>query len=180
MITDEALYERFWNGEETAADELVRRHGDYLLLFLKSYLKDLHEAEDLMIEAFALMFAKRRPVSGEGSFRAYLYKTARRLAGKSIKKHKIYLGFEELPFELESEELTETKIFENERNKQLYDALEKIKPEYQEVLYLVYFEDMRYRDVARIMKKSESQVTNLVHRGKQSLKKILGQSGFEY
>lgn len=39
---------------------------------------------------------------------------------------------------------------------------------------------MSYRDAAHIMKKSESQVTNLVHRGKQSLKKILGKDGFEY
>lgn len=29
MIIDEVLYERFWNGEKTAADELVHRHGGY-------------------------------------------------------------------------------------------------------------------------------------------------------
>ena len=51
MIIDEVLYERFWNGEKTAADELVHRHGDMLVLFLNSYVKDIHEAEDLMIEA---------------------------------------------------------------------------------------------------------------------------------
>ena len=81
MFTDENLYEHFWNGEKIAADELVHRHGDILVLFLNSYVKDIHEAEDLMIEAFALMFVKRRPVSEDGSLRAYLYKTARRLAG---------------------------------------------------------------------------------------------------
>ena len=48
MIIDEVLYERFWNGEKTAADELVHRHGDMLVLFLNSYVKDIHEAEDLM------------------------------------------------------------------------------------------------------------------------------------
>ena len=75
MIIDEVLYERFWNGEKTAADELVHRHGDMLVLFLNSYVKDIHEAEDLMIEAFAQMFVRRRSVSEDGSFRAYLYKT---------------------------------------------------------------------------------------------------------
>ena len=85
MIIDEVLYERFWNGEKTAADELVHRHGDMLVLFLNSYVKDIHEAEDLMIEAFAQMFVRRRSVSEDGSFRAYLYKTARRLAGNAIK-----------------------------------------------------------------------------------------------
>lgn len=71
-----------------------------LVLFLNSYVKDIHEAEDLMIEAFAQMFVRRRSVSEDGSFRAYLYKTARRLAGNAIKKHRVYIGLEELPFEL--------------------------------------------------------------------------------
>ena len=115
MIIDEVLYERFWNGEKTAADELVHRHGDMLVLFLNSYVKDIHEAEDLMIEAFAQMFVRRRSVSEDGSFRAYLYKTARRLAGNAIKKHRVYIGLEELPFELPGEALAETSLFENER-----------------------------------------------------------------
>ena len=180
MVTDEVLYEQFWDGGKNAADELVHRHGDILVLFLNSYLKDIHEAEDLMIETFALMFAKKRPVSESGSFRAYLYKTARRLAGKTIKKHRLHIGFEELPFELQSEALAETGLFENERKRQLYEALEELKPEYQEALYLVYFEDMSYRAAAEIMKKSESQITNLVYQGKTSLRKILTKNRFEY
>ena len=58
MKTDEILYELFWQGEEKAADELVLRHGDILTLYINGYLKDMHEAEDLMIESFALMFAR--------------------------------------------------------------------------------------------------------------------------
>ena len=60
MFTDENLYEHFWNGEKIAADELVHRQGDILVLFLNSYVKDIYEAEDLMIEAFALMFVKKK------------------------------------------------------------------------------------------------------------------------
>ena len=180
MIADEILYEHFWDGEQQAADELVRRHGDILLLFINGYLRDIHEAEDLMIEAFALMFSKKRPVSGDGSFRAYLYKTARNLAGRAVKGRRFFIGFDELPFEIQSDALADTKLFEDERNRQLYDAMDKLKPEYQEALYLVYFEDMSYRDAARVMKRSESQITNMIHRGKQSLKKHLDRDGFEF
>ena len=172
MKTDEILYELFWQGEEKAADELVLRHGDILTLYINGYLKDMHEAEDLMIESFALMFARKRPVSGAGSFRAYLYKTARNLAGRTRKKH--------LPFEIQSEAATEAGIFRDERNGQLYEAMEKLKKEYQEALYLVYFEDMSYKEAGKVLGRSESQVTNLVHRGKKSLKEILRKEGFEY
>ena len=81
---------------------------------------------------------------------------------------------EELPFELPGEALAETSLFENERKKQLYEAMEELKPEYQEALYLVYFEDMSYQGTAEVMGRSESQIKNLVHRGKKSLKELLG------
>ena len=87
---------------------------------------------------------------------------------------------EELPFELPGEALAETSLFENERKKQLYEAMEELKPEYQEALYLVYFEDMSYQGTAEVMGRSESQIKNLVNRGKKSLKELLGKNGFEY
>ena len=68
MAEDERLYQQYLAGEEAAADELVARYGDTLTLYIHGFLGDLHEAEDLMIEAFALMFAKPRPVSEPGSF----------------------------------------------------------------------------------------------------------------
>ena len=84
------------------------------------------------------------------------------------------------PFELSGGALAETPFFENERRHQLYDALAKLKPEYREALYLVYFEDMSYHMAAQVMNKNERQITNLIYRGKQSLKAILEKEGFQY
>ena len=61
MISDEAAYRQYLDGQEQAADLLVERYGDPLVYYLHGYLKDLHEAEDLMIEAFSQLFAKAQP-----------------------------------------------------------------------------------------------------------------------
>lgn len=53
MISDEILYRRYLDGEDKAADTLVEKYGDALTLYINGYLKDIHEAEDLMIEAFS-------------------------------------------------------------------------------------------------------------------------------
>ena len=181
MISDESAYRRYLNGEQKVADLLVEKYGDALTLYINGYLKDIHEAEDLMIEAFSLIFAKERPITGEGAFKAYLYKTARNLALRHRKKHRPgFLCFDELNFEPRSDMLADTELYRSERNRQLYDALEKLKAEYREALYLVYFEDMSYRNAATVMKKSEEQITKLVYRGKQRLKAILEQEGFTY
>lgn len=47
-------------------------------------------------------------------------------------------------------------------------------------MYLVSLEEMSYREAGKILGKSEQQITNLVHRGKKSLKIILEQEGFVY
>ena len=181
MGSDEVIYQKYLNGEEKAADMLIEKYGDVLTLYINGYIKDIHEAEDLMIEAFAQIFAKERPIREDGGFKAYLYKTARNLVLRHRQKRRIrFLHFEELPFEPQSEALADTELFRNERNRQLYRALEKLKTEYREVLYLIYFENMSYRDAAAVMTKSEQQVTNLVHRGKTSLRNILEQEGFVY
>ena len=181
MISDETAYRRYLDGEQKAADLLVEKYGDPLTLYINGYLKDIHEAEDLMIEAFSQIFAKERPITGAGAFQAYLYKTARNLALRHRKKHRPgFLRFDELDFEPQSNVPADAELSRSERSRQLYDALGKLKEEYREALYLVYFEDMSYRDAATVMNKSEGQITKLIYRGKQSLKAILEQDGFIY
>lgn len=80
MIPDETAYRRYLDGEEKAANLLLKKHGDAQTRYINGYIKDIHEAEDLMIEAFAQIFAKERPISSEGSFKAYVYKTTRNLS----------------------------------------------------------------------------------------------------
>lgn len=181
MISDEMAYRQYLDGQEQAADLLVERYGDPLVYYLHGYLQDLHEAEDLMIEAFSQLFAKARPIDGAGSFKAYLYKTARNLALRHKRKHRIpFLRLEELPFEPQSDGLADTELLRSERDRQLYAALEQLKAEYREALYLVYWEDMSYRSAAAVMGKNVQQVTNLVHRGKKSLKGILERERFDH
>ena len=169
MISDETAYRRYLDGEQKAAELLVEKYGDPLMLYINGYLKDMYEAEDLMIEAFSQIFAKERPITGKGAFQAYLYKTARNLALRHIKKHRLsFQRFGELDFEPQSDVLADTELFRSERSRQLYDALEKLKPEYREALYLVYFEEMSYRNAATVMNKSEEQITKWVTVGNKA------------
>ena len=79
MVSDETAYRKYLAGDEAAAQLLVERYGDALTLYINGVLGDIHEAEDLMIEAFAHIFARERPIQ-DGCFKAYLYKTGRNLA----------------------------------------------------------------------------------------------------
>ena len=49
--------------------------------------------------------------------------------------------------------------------------------DYREVLYLTYFEDMSYAQAAEVTGKTVKQITNMVYRGKESLRRLLEQEG---
>ena len=118
-------YRQYLDGKEESADILVERYGDALTYYINGYIHDIHESEDLMIEAFAQIFAKERPIDGKGSFRAYLYKTARNLTIRHRQKHKIwFLHLDEVDFELPSEELLDAKL-SGERNTPLRECSAK-------------------------------------------------------
>lgn len=181
MLTDERLYERYYMGDKKAAEELVERYGEPLIRYISGYISDYHESEDLMIEAFAQMFAKKRPISVEWCFKAYLYKTARNLSFRHCKKKRFpLLDHHQTEFEMSNVMSADADILRKEQNRQIIHAMEQMKEEYREVLYLLYFENMKYEEAGQIMGKSVSQITNLAHRAKKSMKKILEKEGFTY
>ena len=63
------------------------------------------------------------------------------------------------------------------RNRILHGCMGEMNPDYREVLYLTYFEGMSYEQAAEVMGKTVKQITNLVYRGKESLRKLLEREG---
>ena len=156
----------------------MERYGNSLTLYIDGYLHDIHEAEDLMIEAFAYFVAKRPRLRDDG-FRAYLYKSARHLALRCLqkKRRKQLFSFDDLEQEPESDVLLETLVQTDERNRILWRCMDELAPAYREALYLVYFEGMRHAEAAAVMRKTEKQIANLVYRGRASLRKTLEREG---
>ena len=104
MDNDDELYRRFLSGDTLSYDELLIRYGDNLIFYLNGYLHNIQDAEDLMIEAFARIMAKK-PSIREGCFKAYLFKTARNLASRF---HSIFSRLQEFSLEDITAELPDT------------------------------------------------------------------------
>ena len=177
-VNDITLYQRFLSGDDSGLQRLMERYGNSLTLYIDGYLRDIHEAEDLMIEAFAYFVAKRPRLRDDG-FRAYLYKSARHLALRCLqkKRRKQLFSFDDLEQEPESDVLLETQVQTDERNRILWRCMDELAPAYREALYLVYFEGMRHAEAAAVMRKTEKQIADLVYRGRASLRKTLEREG---
>ena len=176
MISDEELYRQYISGDETGLDELMKKYGDPLTLYINGYLHDVHEAEDLMIEAFSYLFTKK-PRIRDGGFKAYLYKAARHMALRHKSRRRIIFSLDDLTREPEAQTLVEEVIRTKERNQILHLCMEELNPDYREALYLTYFEGMSYQQAAEVMGKSVKQITNMVYRGKERLRGLLKREG---
>ena len=178
MVTDETLYCRYIDGDESALRELMERYGDALTMYIAGMIHDVHDAEDLMLDAFVRIVMKR-PHIWDKCFKAYLYKTARNLALRFAARRKLYVcfDFEEVAGELKSEELVEAVVQNKEQCRILHLCMERLHDTYSEALYLVYQEEMSYKEAASVMGKTEKQVSDLVYRGRQALRKLLEQEG---
>jgi RNA polymerase sigma factor (sigma-70 family) len=180
MSSDETLWSRYLEGDESGLIGLMEQYGNSLTFYINGYLHDVNDAEDLMIEAFAYLTVKKPRI--HENFKAYLYKAARNLALRFVTKNRRHrcFGFEDLGQEPESKTLIEEVIQTEERNRILHLCMEQLNPDYREALYLVYFENMRHTEAAAVMRKSEKQIADLVHRGKHSLRKRLEQEGISH
>lgn len=175
-MTDDICYHRFLDGDDQGLTELMERYGNSLTFYIDGYLRDIHEAEDLMIEVFAYLIAKK-PCIRVGCLKAYLYKAARNMALRHKSRLRRCFSLEDWMQELKNENLVETVIRTEEQKRILHYCMGQLNQDYREALYLIYFEAMSYAQAAEVMGKNEKQITNIVYRAKQNLRGLLEQEG---
>ena len=172
-------YLRYKNGDDLGFYEIVREYYDGLVMYINGIVGDYCRAEELADDTLLKLAVKRPNFNGKSSFKTWLYSIGRNAAldGMRKKAHADTVSLEEAAAEAQS---AENDYLKTERNVQLYKALEQLKPDYREVLYLSYFEDMKTEQICDVMKKSKSNVYTLISRAQNALKENLLKEGFVY
>ncbi|MFD4632324.1 sigma-70 family RNA polymerase sigma factor [Streptomyces sp. NPDC058284] len=96
-VADADLITRMRGGDDSAYEELYRRHAEAVRRYARTCCRDAHTADDLTAEVFARMLQAVRGGSGpEHAVRAYLLTTVRRVAAgwtKSAKREQLVDDF---------------------------------------------------------------------------------------
>ena len=181
--TDEIIYSRFLKErDEKDLCILLERHRESLMLFLFGYVHNSEDAEELMMDAFAVAASGTASFSGRSSFKTWLFAIGRNKARSFLRKKRgVFISLKEIPgaeAELQTGETPEDALLRDERHRHLYAAMETLPDEYRQVLHLLYFEEMSTEEVCAVMKKTKKQVYNLTERGRKALKDALEQAGY--
>jgi len=171
LKSDKELYEEFLLGDKNSFEEIVIRYKEKLVFFIKTYVKNIDTAEDLMQDVFVYILINRKEYDFKYSLKTYLYTIAKSRAFNYIKKEKLVVSLED--FELVSDNDIEEQIFKREEVRNLRKAIKKLKPEWQSAIYLTKIEGMSYKDVCKILDKTLPQVKILIHRATRKLEELL-------
>ncbi len=182
MEVDINSYENYLNGDDSAFADIVREYADGLMLYINSFTRNIHVAEELTEEVFFKLAVKKPHFKKQSSFKTWLYAIGRNTALDYLRKESNYAvtNIEELKDTQKEEESVEQLYLKEEQKVRLHTCLKSLKPEYSQVLYLVFFEGFDNSQTSRIMKKSKRQTENLIYRAKAALKSKLEKEGFEY
>lgn len=174
-------YRQFLAGDESALVQLIRDYRDGLMLYLNGVVLDLHVAEELTEDTFLKLVLKKPRFSARCSFKTWLYTIGRNLALDYLRRNrKSTLCLDDCPEIPDEADDLERRYIQQENQILLHHAMKKLKPEYRQVLWLVYFEGFRCAEVGKIMGKSEATTQTLVSRARYALKQKLLEEDFDY
>lgn len=182
MDTGISSYRRFLEGDDAGLERIIELYSDGLMLFIYELVRDIHAAEDLMEDAFAELIFRKGQFREDASLKTYLYRTGRNKALNYLRKNSLISFFGDNPVKEERDETQdiESIVLGRERRREIFDAVDKLRPDYRQVVYLLYFEEMSYAQAGKVMSKTEKQIKNLAYRARQSLKEILKKENCDY
>lgn len=155
-----------------ALNFLYLRHADEILRFVKSLVRDHHEAEDITQNVFIkLMRVIGKYEPREVPFSAWIRKVARNVALDHLRARRMTL-FEDIQVADD-----DCRLASRERNRDLCEALERLTEEQREVLILRHIIGLSPAEIAKLLGKKENAIHGLHHRGRLSLQSALIELG---
>lgn len=166
---DNAVMELVQEGDKKAFEILVVKHRISAIRFALKYIRDEFTAEDIVQDSFALIYVKRMDCKTIYSFKTFLYTIIRNKCIDFLRKQKT-ISLEEMEIRTSS---AEEVVVDREERKKVRELLATLNSEYQRALYLYEYEDMSYKEIARVMNKTVMQVKITLYRARKKIQKAV-------
>jgi len=169
------LYSRFLAGDDAGLEQLIVQYKDGLIWYLHSLVGNIALAEELAEDTFVRLCVKKPKDKKTGSFKTWLYTIGRNVAISHLRKANKSVSIDAAG-ELPDEAADLLNLYLKEEQKVLvHRGLEKLKPEYRQILWLIYFDGLSCKEAAAVMQKSVHATEVLASRARQALKKELSE-----
>lgn len=132
------------------------------------YIKNEHDAEDIVQEIFVTLMEKNIEFRDEEHEKAWFIRTTRNRC-KDVFKNNWWKRVELCDAEIERP--LEKK--QGETDSELIKQIMKLSPKYREVLYLFYYEEYKIKEIGQILHRKESTVQTQLSTARKKLKEMI-------
>ncbi len=163
-------------GNEKSFNELIRLRGRNILYIALNIMQDQHDGEDAAQEAIVQIRRDIAQLRNPESFDAWMYRIVYNTcmdAKKLMKKSLTYLEpeiLDETVLEGRNDLLPEEYVQSGERLQDLTDAIKTLPERYRFCLFMYYYENMSYEEIADVMDSKVQDVANVLNRAKKKLR----------
>lgn len=158
-------------GDKIAFREMLILYEHKVYHFCLKLIKDKHHAEDITQETFIAVYQNIHHYDVSKPFSTWLFAIAKHKAyrfAKQTSKSSQNQDFETLILADNTSNIEE-KVTLHESHQELLDAIDLLKNQQKEAIFMKYFTDMTYKDIAIKMRISEKKVENLIYAAKKKL-----------
>lgn len=186
-LSDEALMLKYANGDIDAFEQLLERHRGPLFGYLCRLLKNRELAEDSFQEVFIRVMKARTRYKKTAKFSTWLYRIAHNIAVDALRRESYR----------ETESLSQPRSITGESDMTLEDSIPssnpgpdveferqqfsialkkcigRLDPLQREVFVLRQYQDLPFREIARIAGTTQSTVKSRMRYALQNLRRML-------
>ncbi|MFV8370238.1 RNA polymerase sigma factor [Flavobacterium sp. LB2R40] len=172
--------EKAKQGDQAAFTFLLNYYWNEVYGFMLKRTENETNAEDITIETFSKAFDKLATYNSEFQFNTWLIAIAKNVHIDVLRKKKSSLFIEITDEEdhqayniADTTPSAEDELITEQNLSQLLRFIKELKPHYQEVIQLRYFQEMSYQEIANKMNEPLSNVKVKLLRAKKLLAEII-------
>ena len=184
-LDDAQVMLRVRDGDDGAFNYLVERYRRPMISFMYRMVHNAAIAEELAQEVFLRVYRSRASYSADAKFTTWLYRIATNLAANHARDHKHDRPEEKASLDEVSQETglsmdvadgrpdVEQQLMRRERARAIRQRVEAL-PERQRLAVTMHkYQELDYRQIAELLKLSESATKSLLFRAYQTLREEL-------
>tara|TARA_R110000868_G_scaffold79996_1_gene227282 strand:- start:1096 stop:1647 length:552 start_codon:yes stop_codon:yes gene_type:complete len=172
--------EKAKKGDQTAFTFLLNHYWNEVYGFMLKRTENETNAEDITIETFSKAFDKIATYNAEFQFNTWLISIAKNVHIDLLRKKKSSLFIELTDREDQKAQniadttlTAEDELIREQNLSRLLRYIKELKPHYQEVIQLRYFQEMTYQEIANTINEPLSSVKVKLLRAKKLLAEII-------
>ena len=168
------LLKRVAEGDRNAFRELYDMTSRRIYFYLYRLLQDASLAEDVQMDVYVEVWKSAANFRGQSKVTTWVFGIARNLAFKTMRQQRSHANIDDY---ISLEDPNQPDLDAPDRQRIVKHAMTMISVKHREVLDLVFFQQMRYQEIASLLDVSVNTVKTRVYYAKAALQKSMEELG---